>query len=122
MRGPRMPEVFQVTARLTALRLRSVQEPHRFRAAVRSWVGGGPDASAAAAVARELADDGLASVVLVEGMSDQAAVEALAELRNRDLASEGVCIVPIGGAMGVARFLRLFGVRGLPVSVRGLCD
>jgi hypothetical protein len=99
-----------------------VQEPQRFRAAVRSWVAGGPDASAAAAVARELADDGLASVVLVEGVSDQAAVEALAELRDRDLTSEGVCVVPIGGAMGVARFLRLFGVRGLAVNVRGLCD
>jgi hypothetical protein len=73
-------------------------------------------------VARELADDGLAAVVLVEGVSDQSAVEAVAALRNRDLASEGVCVVPIGGAMGVARFLRLFGMRGLNVSVRGLCD
>jgi hypothetical protein len=49
-------------------------------------------------------------------------VEALAALRNRDLAREGVCIVPVGGAMGVARFLRLFGMRGLAVNVRGLCD
>jgi hypothetical protein len=69
-----------------------------------------------------LPTDGLTTVVLVEGVSDQNAVEALAALRNRDLASEGVCVVPTGGAMGVARFLRLFGMRGLAVSVRGLCD
>jgi hypothetical protein len=99
-----------------------VREPERFRAAVRSWAAGGTDAAVAAAMARELADDGLATVVLVEGVSDQSAVEALAALSNRDLAGEGVCVVPIGGAMGVARFLRLFGVRGLAVNVRGLCD
>lgn len=99
-----------------------MRESERFRAAVRSWAAGGADAAAAAAAARELADDGLAAVVLVEGVSDQSAVEAVAALRNRDLASEGVCVVPIGGAMGVARFLRLFGMRGLAVSVRGLCD
>ena len=99
-----------------------MREPERFRAAVRSWAAGGADAAATAAVARKLAEDGLATVVLVEGVSDQNAVEALAELRNRDLATEGVCVVPIGGAMGVARFLRLFGLRGLAVNVRGLCD
>jgi hypothetical protein len=99
-----------------------VREPERFRAAVRSWAAGGTDAAAAATAARELADDGLTTVVLVEGVSDQSAVEALAALRNRDLAGEGVCVVPIGGAMGVARFLRLFGMRGLAVNVRGLCD
>jgi hypothetical protein len=99
-----------------------VRELERFRAAVRSCAAGGTDAAAAAAVTRELADDGLATVVLVEGASDQSAVEALAALRNRDPAREGVCVVPIDGAMGVARFLRLFGMRGLAVNVRGLCD
>jgi len=71
-------------------------------------------------VARELADDGLTTVVLVEGVSDRSAVEALAELRHRDLAREGVCVVPIGGAMGVARFLGLFGRRGLNANEVGL--
>jgi hypothetical protein len=61
-------------------------------------------------------------VVLVEGVSDQRAVEALAALRDRDLTRDGVCVVPIGGAMGVARFLRLFGPKGLAANVRGLCD
>ena len=99
-----------------------MREPERFRAAVQAWAAGGPAAATAAAVARELADDGLATVVLVEGVSDQCAVEALAARRERDLAGEGVCVVPIGGAMSVGRYLRLFGRQGLPVDVRGLCD
>ena len=99
-----------------------MRELERFRAAVGVWAAGGADAPAAAVVARELARDGLGPVVLVEGVSDQSAVEALAARRSRDLAAEGVCVVPIGGAMGVGRFLRLFGAQGLAVNVRGLCD
>ncbi len=99
-----------------------MRDLERFRAAVGTWAAGGSDAPAAAAVARELARDGLRTVVLVEGVSDQVAVEALAARQNRDLAAEGVCVVPIGGAMGVGRFLRIFGVHGLGVNTRGLCD
>ncbi|MGC4746543.1 TOPRIM nucleotidyl transferase/hydrolase domain-containing protein [Micromonospora sp. DT201] len=95
-----------------------MREPDRFRAAVHAWAAGGADA---ATVARELAGD-LSTVVLVEGLSDQCAVETLAERRDRDLAGEGVCVVPIGGAMSVARYLRLFGAQGLALTVRGLCD
>ncbi|MET8117886.1 TOPRIM nucleotidyl transferase/hydrolase domain-containing protein [Micromonospora sp. NPDC005291] len=98
-----------------------MREPDRFRTAVHTWAAGGADAAAAATVARELAGD-LRVVVLVEGFSDQCAVETLAERRDRDLAGEGVCVVPIGGAMGVARYLRLFGAQGLALTVRGLCD
>ncbi|MEO3807508.1 TOPRIM nucleotidyl transferase/hydrolase domain-containing protein [Sphaerisporangium sp. B11E5] len=99
-----------------------MRELERFRDAVRGWVAGGVDAPAAAEVARELTGDGLAAVVLVEGVSDQSAVEALAARRGRDLPGEGVCVLPMGGAMGVARYLRILGVQGLDVSVRGLCD
>jgi hypothetical protein len=99
-----------------------MRELERFRATIRTWAAGGTDAPAAAAVARELAGDGLATVVLVEGVSDQSALEALAMRRNRDLAGEGVCIMPVGGAMGVGRFLRIFGVQELAVNVGGLCD
>lgn len=98
-----------------------MREPDHFRTAVHAWAAGGADAAAAATVARELAG-GLRVVVLVEGFSDQCAVETLAERRDRDLAGEGVCVVPIGGAMGVARYLRLFGAHGLALTVRGLCD
>ena len=58
-------------------------------------------------------------VVLVEGTSDQVAVEALAERRGRNLAAERVEIVPIGGAQAIGRFL---GVYGREVTIAGLCD
>ncbi|MEV4655850.1 ATP-dependent endonuclease [Micromonospora sp. NPDC049301] len=99
-----------------------MRDPDRFRAAVGAWAAGGADAAAAATVARQVAGDGLTAVVLVEGVSDRCAVEALAERRDRDLAAEGVCVLPIGGAMGVARFLRILGAKGLALTVRGLCD
>jgi hypothetical protein len=62
------------------------------------------------------------AVVLVEGVSDKCAVEALAERRGRDLDAEGVSIVPIGGAQAVGRFLARFGPQGLDVRLAGLCD
>lgn len=62
------------------------------------------------------------SVVLVEGISDQIAVETLATLQARDLTREGVVVVPIGGAQAVSRFLIQFGPRGAGMRVSGLCD
>ena len=60
------------------------------------------------------------AVVLVEGTSDQVAVETLAERRGRDLDAEGIVIVPMGGAQAIGRFLALrSGARG---EARGLCD
>jgi OLD-like protein len=65
---------------------------------------------------------GARAVVLVEGISDQIALEALAERRGRNLRAEGVSVVPIGGAQAIGRFLNLFGPRGLDVRLAGLCD
>jgi hypothetical protein len=62
------------------------------------------------------------AVVLVEGVSDQRALEAVAERRGRNLADEGVSIVPIGGAQGIGNALERFGPRGLNVRLAGLCD
>ncbi len=62
------------------------------------------------------------AVVLVEGISDQIAVEALARRRGRDLDAEGVAIVPMGGATNVARFLEMFGPTGLDLLLAGMCD
>jgi hypothetical protein len=62
------------------------------------------------------------AVVLVEGTSDQRALEALARRRERDLEAEGVSIVPIGGAQAIGRFLERFGPQGLNVRLAGLCD
>jgi hypothetical protein len=58
----------------------------------------------------------------VEGISDQIAVETLAGRRGRDLAAEGVVVLPTGGAHGVARYLRRFGPEGTGARLAGLCD
>jgi hypothetical protein len=60
--------------------------------------------------------------VLVEGISDQLALEALAERRGRGLEADGVSIVPIGGATNIGSFLDRFGPGGLDVRLAGLCD
>ena len=62
------------------------------------------------------------AVILVEGISDQCALEALAVRRGRDLDAESVSIVPIGGAQSIGRFLARFGPQGLDVTLAGLCD
>jgi hypothetical protein len=62
------------------------------------------------------------TVVLVEGISDQRAVEALAKRLGRDLDDEGIAVVQIGGAQAIGRFLEHFGPRGLDVRLAGLCD
>ena len=62
------------------------------------------------------------SVVLVEGVSDRVAVEALAVRRGRDLAAERVAVVPIGGAQAIGRFLERFGPPGEDARLAGLCD
>jgi hypothetical protein len=61
-------------------------------------------------------------VVLVEGVSDQIAVETLARRHGRDLAGEGVVVLPIGGAHGAARCVRRFGPEGTGARLAGLCD
>jgi hypothetical protein len=62
------------------------------------------------------------AVVLVEGTSDQVALETLAARRGRDLAAEHVSVIPIGGAQAIGAFLERFGPQGLGVRLAGLCD
>ena len=62
------------------------------------------------------------TVVLVEGISDQLALEALAARRGRNLEAEGISIVPMGGATNIGSFLDLFGPQGFDVRLAGLCD
>jgi len=58
------------------------------------------------------------AVVLVEGITDRIAVEAVATKLGRDLAAEGVEVVPIGGAQAIRRaFAEHDGE-----CVVGLCD
>jgi len=68
------------------------------------------------------AGDDLRTVVLVEGISDQLALETLAERGGRNLHAEGISIVPMGGAMNIGTFLDRFGPSGLDVGLAGLCD
>ena len=60
--------------------------------------------------------------MLVEGLSDQRALEALALRRGRDLQAEGVALVPIGGATNIGAYLDRLGPRGSNVRLAGLCD
>jgi hypothetical protein len=62
------------------------------------------------------------AVILVEGMSDQAALETLAERRGRVLDAQGVSVVPMGGATNIDHFLEMFGPHGLDARLAGLCD
>ncbi|MDQ3710571.1 MAG: ATP-dependent endonuclease [Actinomycetota bacterium] len=62
------------------------------------------------------------AVVLVEGVSDRVAIEALAERRGRDLAAERTLVVPLGGAQAIGGFLTVFGPQGYDVRLAGLCD
>ena len=60
------------------------------------------------------------TVVLVEGHSDQLALEALARRRGRELATEHVVVVPMGGSKNIATFLERFRPEG--VRLAGMCD
>lgn len=62
------------------------------------------------------------AAVLVEGVSDQLALQALARRRGRNLDAERVSIVPMGGATNIRTFLHRFGPQGFDLKVAGLCD
>lgn len=65
---------------------------------------------------------GVTTVVLVEGVSDQRALETLASRRGRNLPAQGVAIVAMGGAQAIGRYLERLGPPGLGLRVAGLCD
>ncbi|GAA4715364.1 TOPRIM nucleotidyl transferase/hydrolase domain-containing protein [Phytohabitans rumicis] len=83
----------------------------------------GGNAASIRATARALAKvESATAVVLVEGISDQIALETAAVCRGRDLEAERVVIVPIGGAHAIGRFLTRLGPLGTRVRLAGLCD
>ena len=61
-------------------------------------------------------------IVLVEGVSDQRAVEALAERRGRDLEAERVAVVPMDGAQAIDRFLQRLDPGRSGIRLSGLVD
>jgi len=80
-------------------------------------------AAATEATARALAKVAAAeAVVLVEGISDQIAIETLAARQSRDLDAERVVILPAGGAHAMTRYLTQCGPAGAGLRLAGLCD
>jgi Overcoming lysogenization defect protein-like, TOPRIM domain len=100
-----------------------VNDKRRFQLAAVESLAGGRDAPLVGAAAHALAPSvAPRTVVLVEGSSDQAALQALAARGGRDLTAAGIAVVPMGGARNIRHFLELFGPRGLDVRLAGLCD
>lgn len=60
--------------------------------------------------------------MLVEGISDQIALETAAARLGRDLTGEGVSVVPMGGAHAIGRFLTMYGPQGANLRLAGLYD
>ena len=97
----------------------------RFERAARDWLNGTVAATAgtSAAEASRLTEAGVVTTaVLVEGDSDRAALQALAESEGRDLGDEGIAVLPMGGAMSIRRYVEALGPHGLGLELRGLCD
>jgi hypothetical protein len=83
----------------------------------------GPRPPLTASAARQLAAEAKSrAAILVEGWSDQAAVETLAQRRGCDLRAEGITVVPIGGVTNLGHFIDALGVRGLGLALCGLYD
>jgi hypothetical protein len=61
-------------------------------------------------------------VVLVEGGSDKAALEVLAQRRGQVPGRGGIYVVAVGGASNIGHFLELLGPHGINARLGGLCD
>lgn len=59
-------------------------------------------------------------IVLVEGVSDLMALDAVAERQGRDLLAEGIVVVPVGGAHAFSKYFQRFADRA--IEVRALVD
>jgi hypothetical protein len=66
--------------------------------------------------------DGARTVVLVEGASDQIAIETLGWRTGRHLATHGGVVLAMGGATNIGHFLEILGPRRDTLRLTGLCD
>lgn len=83
----------------------------------------GPRPPLVPAIARELALNAKArAAILVEGWSDKAAIDTLAQRRGWDLQAEGLLTLPIGGVTNLGAFVHVLGASGLGLRLAGLCD
>lgn len=83
-------------------------------------VNAGQQAALAAAAACVSGD--ARAVVLIEGLSDRAAVLAAAARTGRDLKAGHIAVVAMGGATNIGHFAGSLGPRGLGLRLAGLCD
>ncbi|MDH3296017.1 MAG: ATP-dependent endonuclease [Acidimicrobiia bacterium] len=97
----------------------------RRRSLARRALAGYPNGPGAPAEATEQAlarIDEASRVVLVEGISDQMALDATARRLGRNLEAEGVVVLPVGGAQALARFIQQLGPLGDKRQLAGLYD
>jgi hypothetical protein len=66
--------------------------------------------------------DDARALVVVEGVSDQIAIKALAKRRGIDLEGARIQVVALGGAHRIGRFLEDLGPRRDGLRLAGLCD
>lgn len=101
-------------------------KPDRRRQTAEETLAGyvsGPEAAfAATEQALQRITASVHALILVEGISDQIAIETLANRLGHRLDTEGVVVLPVGGAHGVGEYLRRFGPRGSGLRLAGLCD
>jgi len=62
------------------------------------------------------------AAILVEGWSDQYALQTLAKRRGDDLDSERIVVVPTGGVTNVGHFAAALGPQGIGLRLAGLYD
>jgi len=108
---------------------------HRFRRYARqpsTGIGGGPAwnggqhpvplSERQTGVAMQELATHVHTAVLVEGDSDRLAVDALARRHGRQLDTEGVAVVAIGGATNAGHAVRRYGPAGRDLRLVALCD
>lgn len=62
------------------------------------------------------------TIVLVEGVTDELALTLAARRSGRDLATEGVSVIPINGVHGISRFLQRLAAEEPQANLAGLYD
>lgn len=82
----------------------------------------GPDAAIEATTIALRRAESADSIILVEGISDQIALETAAGRLGVDLDERATVVIPIGGAHGAARYVRRFGPQGANLDLSGLFD
>ncbi len=82
----------------------------------------GVDAAVATQAAALAKAQSAAAVILVEGTSDQVALETLADRRAYNLAARRIAIVSMRGAHAIGRHLGYFAGQRSAIAIVGLCD